>query len=239
MKADRWLVSLARREDGNFTLEASMVFPVLFIALIGLLMLSMYTYQKVVLYHSASLASERTAFRWDNSARDPLSGIAPTGQYDGLYWRLTDNGALKALFDFGSDPSGEQGIELAIGSSMSRDAGNGAGDDVSDTTLPMRKMKAEAARVANAFSGSMRYGGLVEKKLEVKLRQPIRIPPLEWFLGHSEPATAGSASIVDPVELIRNVDLARYYTGKFKGGLSGDKREQAQQILAGRQAPHS
>ncbi|QHW33216.1 pilus assembly protein [Paenibacillus rhizovicinus] len=257
MRANRWLAELAKREDGNFTLEASMVFPVLFLILIALLMFSMYAYQNVVLYHTASLTSERTAFRWDNSSRDPLSGIAPTGEYDGLYWRLADNGALKTLFGFGSEQGGGEGIEIAVGASMSVDrgsaagnSGDGAGDagegdsggdggrDIGGdgTSLPVRKMKAEAARVGGPFEGTMHYSGTLEKRIGLKLRQPISIHPLEMLLGHSSPVTAGSASIVDPVELIRNVELVRYYTGKFKGGMDNDKRNQAQKILGGRKA---
>lgn len=234
MRIDRSAAALLKREDGSFTLEASMVFPALFFALIALLMLSMYTYQKVVLYYSASLASERTAFRWDNSARDPISGIGPTGRYDGLYWRMADNGALRTLFDFMDKEDGDdgKGIRMAIGTSGSEE-----GAQVGETnSLPELKMRAEAGRVSRPFAGAMHYGGTLIKRIEVKLYQPISIAPLEMLLGHSKPETAGSATIVDPVELIRNVDLARYYTGKFKGGMSGGERKQAQQILNGRKA---
>lgn len=206
-----------------------MVFPVLFIALLALLMLSLYTYQTVVVYHSASETAERTAFRWDNSARDPVSGIGPIGRYDGLYWRMADNGALQSLFGFVSDRGGDGGTEIAVGET--------AADEGGGSSLPERKLRAESSRVENPFQGTIRYEhGALEKRVQVKLRQPITIPPLETFLGHSEPASASAASIVDPVELIRNVDLIRYYAGKFKGGMDSDKRKQAQAILGDRQA---
>lgn len=246
---------LLRGNEGNFTLEASMVFPLLFVALIAMLMLSMYAYLKVAAYQSASLASERTAFRWDNSSRDPVSGIAPTGSYDGLYWRMADNGALQTLFDF--DASNGSGIGIAIGGKeRSRSGGNdastrgrsdtgetsdgeegGTAGEVAGDSLPQRKMLAEAARVGTSFEGTMRYDGKIEKRLDTKLRQPLAIPLLDALLGHSEPRTASAASIADPVELIRNVDLALYYAGKFKsGGQSDGERDQARSILQGRQA---
>ncbi|MFC4811058.1 TadE/TadG family type IV pilus assembly protein [Paenibacillus sp. GCM10023250] len=232
MTSNRSLAALFKREEGSFTVEASLVFPVLFIALIALLMLSMYVYQTVAAYHGASLAAERTAFRWDNSYRDPVSGIGPTGSYDGLYWRITDNGALRSLFDLASSGAGEEGIEIAIGENGSAGADDGEEEDAS---LPVLKMRTEGARVAGPFQGSMRYSGSLEKRVDAKLRQPISIPVLEAFLGHSEPAAEAAASIVDPVELIRNVELVRYYAGKFKGGMNGDQRKQAQAILIGRQ----
>ncbi|MBO7747752.1 pilus assembly protein [Paenibacillus sp. MWE-103] len=232
MTSNRPLAALLKREEGSFAVEASLVFPALFVALIALLMLSMYVYQTVAAYHGASLAAERTAFRWDNSARDPVSGIGPTGSYDGLYWRMTDNGALRSLFDLAAGGEGEGGIEIAVGVNGSAGAEDG---DEEDASLPVLKMRAEGARVAGPFQGTMRYSGTLEKRVDAKLRQPLSIPVLEAFLGHSEPAAEASASIADPVELIRNVELARYYAGKFKGGMSGDQRKQAQAILIGRQ----
>ena len=47
--------------------------------------------------------AERTAFRWDNSKRELISGMGITGQYDGLYWRMSfGNGALQSLFGWGT-----------------------------------------------------------------------------------------------------------------------------------------
>lgn len=210
-----------------------MVFPVLFLALIALLMLSMYTYQTVVIYHTASKTAERTAFRWDNSARDPVSGIGPTGQYDGLYWRMADNGALKTLFDFGGEGEGGGGggVSMVIGTDLEESG--------EERSLPEHKMSSESGRIGTPFEGEVRYYGTIEKRVELKLRQPLSIPLLDSLLGHSEPMTKGSASIVDPVELIRNVDLVRYYAAKFKGGPNGDQRKQAQVILGDRQASKS
>ncbi|WP_219838693.1 TadE/TadG family type IV pilus assembly protein [Paenibacillus sp. R14(2021)] len=216
--------ALIKKEDGSFTIEASMVFPVIFFALIALLMMSMYTYQMAVIYHAASMTAERTAFRWDNSARDPVSGMGATGRYDGLYWRMTDNGALQTLFSFGGDGS-RGGAAYPIGNEA-----HAAPDSLSDL-----KLSIEAGRVVSPFQGESRSKGIIEKRIEVKLEQPLTIRPLELLLGHSEPVTIGSASIADPVELIRNVDLVRYYTGKFKGSAGDDTRKQAQLILGGRQ----
>lgn len=204
------------------------MFPVLFVLLIAVIMLTMYMYQKVVLYDAASVSAERTAFRWDNSHRDPVSGIEPVGQYDGLYWRMADNGALQSLFGFGkgSGDGNGGGYKVAIG-------GEGDAPQSASTSLPVIKMGVIAATVPRPFEGEMSYSyGMLEKKITVKLLQPISIDPLTPFLGDSTPRNAGSASIVDPVELIRNVDLVRYYTAKFGKDKDGEaKREQASQVL--------
>ena len=82
----------------------------------------------------------------------------------------------------------------------------------------------------------MRYEyGLLEKRLEVKLLEPLSIAPLEAMLGASEPKAVGSAVVIDPVEGIRNVDLVRYYTAKFDQTPDGKaKQQQASEVLSKR-----
>ncbi|GGD76693.1 TadE/TadG family type IV pilus assembly protein [Paenibacillus nasutitermitis] len=226
----RWL----RNEEGSFTLEASMVFPAIFFALLTLILLSMYMYQKVVLYDAASISAERAAFRWDNSYRDPLSGMGQTGNYDGLYWRISDNGALKSLFGFdGSPASGGYTVQIGDIDESAGETSGGDRIDDSPSSLPALKLSRTAKRIPRPFEGEMSYSyGLLQKGIGVKLRQPLSIRPLELMLGHSEPRAASSAEIVDPVELIRNVDLVRYYTAKFEREPGGEsKRKQAAAVL--------
>lgn len=217
-------------------MESSMVMPAVFLALLVMLLFSMYVYQKVVVYYTASISAERAAFRWDNSHRDPASGIGATGQYDGLYWRMSHDGALHSLFGLGSD-EGNDGMSVPVG----RTGGdNAAGADTSSTanaantdSLPAAKLSRTAGRIPDFYEGEMKYlFGLAQKRIEVKLRKGMMIPPLELLLGHSEPAARSSAAVVDPVEFIRNVDLVRYYIAKFgQGSGSGAKRTQAAQVL--------
>jgi hypothetical protein len=235
-----------RGEEGSFTLESSIVFPAIFFALLAVVMLSMYTYQKIVLYHSASLSAERTAFRWDNSKREVISGMGLTGQYDGLYWRMSGNGALQALFGWGtsSDQQGETVVQIGsrsghVENSGGQDdsaSGEGSAADNEVTSLPAVKMNRIAQRIQEPFEGQMSYDyDLLEKRLEVKLLQPLSIAPLEALLGASGPKAVGSAVIVDPVEGIRIVDLVRYYTAKFDQTPDGKvKQQQASEVLSKR-----
>lgn len=203
-----------------------MVLPSIFIALLALLLLSMYTYQHVVLYKNASIAAERTAFRWDNSYRDPVSGMGDTGQYDALYWRMAGNGALKSLF--GGGTSGEEGrVTVEIGASAKPSLRS---DEVASLSLSERKLDHGAGYVPKPLAGEISVSGTLEKKVEVKLRHPMTIPILDRLMGGSEPRTASNAAVVDPVELIRNVDLVRYYANRF----NGNEKEQASQILSER-----
>ncbi|CAH1190214.1 hypothetical protein PAECIP111893_00232 [Paenibacillus plantiphilus] len=228
------LRSRLRSDEGSITIESSMVMPAVFFTLMIMLLFSMYVYQKVVIYHTASISAERAAFRWDNSYRDAASGMGITGQYDGLYWRMSDDGALHSLFGLGSDNENGEMV-VSVGSSGSSGSGSSEieEDGASAVSLPKVKMSSIAGRIPSFYEGQMKYAhGFVEKRVEVKLRKPMTILPLEWMLGHSEPAGRSSAAVVDPVEFIRNVDLVRYYTAKFGQGTSGGpKRAQAAQIL--------
>ena len=42
--------------------------------------------------------SERTAYNWDNSHKIATTGSVEQGQYDSLYWRLTDDNVVGSLF---------------------------------------------------------------------------------------------------------------------------------------------
>ncbi|WP_177182624.1 hypothetical protein [Paenibacillus sp. OV219] len=220
---------LLKREDGSFTLEASVVFPSIFIALLALLLLSMYTYQHVVLYKNASLAAERTAFRFDNSYRDAMSGMGLTGQYDGLYWRMAENGALQSLFNSGGSQASE-GEEVTVAVQIGPSVPSSRNED---GTIPLteRKLKSGAGYVMEPLAGEISVTGILEKEIVVKLRHPMSIPILDLLKGNSEPQTVSSAAVVDPVELIRNVDLVRYYADRFGGSEHRGEREQGRQIL--------
>ncbi|MBB3072190.1 hypothetical protein FHS14_005205 [Paenibacillus baekrokdamisoli] len=222
-----------RGEEGSFTLESSMVFPAIFFALLVLIMFSMYSYQKIVLYYTASVSAERAAFRWDNSKRDVSSGIGLTGQYDGLYWRMSSNGVIQSLFGFDDASSPDKSMRVEINQKGSH---NQDTSEASSSNLPLAKMSRIADRIPEPFEGNMKYSyGLIEKRVEVALRQPLSITPLEAMLGSSEPNTMGHANVVDPVEGIRNVDLVRYYSAKFSQMTdSKEKKKQASDVLSKR-----
>ncbi|MFC4102296.1 pilus assembly protein [Paenibacillus xanthanilyticus] len=190
-------------------MEASFVFPALFTVLVALLMFGLYVYQQVAVYYVASMSAERAAFVWDNSHRDAQSGISPVGAYDGLYWRVGDDGALKSVFKMAG----------ASGSSVEVPIGNFGGDgreQVTGESLPARKLVRITARVPAFREGRIAYTNrLLTKEVQMGISPPMDIPLLDQ-LGHRVSLQSASrASIVDPVELIRNVDLARYYAAKW------------------------
>jgi hypothetical protein len=215
------LRSLWNDEEGTAVLEASAVFPVLLGAVVAMLLLAVIVYQQVMLYYAASVTGERAAFHWDNSYRNPVSGIVEPERRDGLYWRLGDDSMLEAAIGWvGDSPpvsyslrNGNQGEEM---------------------TLPMRKMAAAGAWLPEQYAGELLYDrGPLLRTVIVRLRLPIASAGFGMLSGRRAQA---KSSVVEPAEFIRSVDLARYYAAKFgDGGGSAVKRAQAVRILRKKQ----
>lgn len=215
-------VSLVRSESGSFTVESSVVFPAVFLAVLALLFGAMIIHERVLLYHSASAASERAAFRWDNSHRDPATGIAPTGRYDSLYWRLTDDRLLQSIFHLGGDAAEDTTIDLPA------DGGNGDRGE-----LVASKLLNGARRVPGKYDGRAAYRRQpLLKRVAVEL-ETFDIPAgAARLTGIAGIRASASAPVSDPVELIRTVDLARYYADRFGVGTGGaEQRTKAGEIL--------
>lgn len=207
----RRLQAWMKGDEGSYVLEASFVFPALFTVMTALLLFGLYVYQQVAVYYVASMSAERSAFVWGNSYRDPDSGIAPVGAYDALYWRVGDDGALQSVFKL----AGATGASVAVPIGDSGESGHEA-EAGAEASLPGRKLARVTARIPAFREGELAYTNrLLTKEVTADLSPPMDVPLLGQ-LGHKVSLqTASRALIVDPVELIRSVDLARYYAAKW------------------------
>lgn len=202
--------SLSRRaiwknNEGNFTIEASLVLPIVLMVVALLLFLCLYIYQKSFLVQASSAVSERSAFIWDNSHKEAVSGSVPEGIHDPLYWRLTDDHLLGTLFGWGSAGSSSR---FSIPGEVS-DGGE----------LPVVKMSKAAQAAPHGMRGEISYDNKVLlRKVSTELSWPETITPLARVMpGGLELQVSSPSVIVDPVEFIRTVELMRYYGSKFKG----------------------
>ncbi|GLX67678.1 pilus assembly protein [Paenibacillus glycanilyticus] len=202
-------------------MESALVFPVVFLLILMFLLFSMYIYQKVVLYYTASIVVERASFSWDNSHRNARSGMLGDGQYDSLYWRVSGDYMLGSLFGLAADQT-DVSIDLP---------GEPNNESSGLATVKLQQASSWLSGEAGLpFQGKIAYANSVLKReVAVQLKQPVSLVPLEKTLGLSEPKTAAAASIVDPVQFIRDVDMVRYYTAKFNNRTS---KQQAGKALA-------
>ncbi|AOZ92197.1 TadE family protein [Paenibacillus crassostreae] len=195
--------------EGSFTIEASLVMPIILMVTIILMFFCMYIYQQSFLQQVASAATERSAYVWDNSHKEASSGAVQPGQHDSLYWRLSDDNMLGSIFGWAGAGS-EESISLPVGGESS--------------SLPVEKLTKVSELATGEMTGNLTYENkLLFRKVNAELHQLINLPLLDRILsGGSEIEVHAQSLIVEPVEFIRTVDLMRYYGAKFKGSGSSD-----------------
>lgn len=221
-RLQHWL----KKEQGSFSLESAIVFPMLFMLILLFIIFGMYMYQKVMLYYAASATAERTAFGWDNSFRQSRTGMLIEPKYDGLYWRIGEDAMLSSLFGLGGGTA-DTAVLLPL-----------TGADEVSKTLSERKMEQSVqwlGQAGLAYEGRISYSrGVIKREIEVKLKAPLSVQFVEQSWLKREPKTISAAAIVDPAEFIRSVDLVRYYSSKFanRAGGAGQAKSQAGQALA-------
>jgi len=200
-----------QKSEGSFTVEASLVLPIVLFVTMMLVFFCLYVYQQSFLHQTASAVAERAAYSWDNSHKQAATGQVEKGQYDSLYWRLSEDGMLGALFGWSGAAKNTETVQLP-----GKDGGGGA--------LPVVKMSQSGSMVPPEMKGQISYKNtIVQRKVTVDLTRMLVLPPLDTLLkGGSDAIAFANSAIVEPAEFIRTVDLMRYYASKFKGkGESG------------------
>lgn len=213
------MIRLRQDCQGSFTLEASLVMPVIFTSLFLLLFFCLYFYQQSMLSHVAVVAAERSAYVWDNSHREVRDGSFEVDERDSLYWRLTEDEMLGAIFGFGGKGDTAR-LRLPV-------------DGSSKDTLAITKLLRVGTELPSGFEGSVEYRNqLLLRKVSVSLNRFVPFPALERVIGSLNQSGHSESYIVDPVEWIRTVELARYYGSRFKkSGEEGMDRGEAGKAL--------
>jgi hypothetical protein len=208
------MIKLIKNEQGSFTIEASLVMPIVMLSTIILLFLGLYVYQKVYVQQLARTVAEQTANNWDNSHKDPTTGNFNPGEYDGLYWRLTGD-SVSDLFGFivSNAPTTVQIPSLPSGSQ----------------NLAEKKLAVGASVLPKGLTGTAVYTNhLVDRKVTVNLNKPFHMPKLIFDWGGSDTVHADANShVVEPVELIRLTDITRTYISSIKGRISPQAAKKA------------
>ncbi len=192
--------------EGSFTVEASLVLPIVLFVTMTLVFFCLYVYQQSFLHQTASAVAERAAYSWDNSHKQAATYQVGKGQYDSLYWRLSEDGMLGALFGWTGITENTETVPMP--------GGNGAGG-----SLPVIKMNHSGSMVPPEMKGEISYKNtIVQRTVRVDLTRMLSLPPLDTLLKDGSDASSfGNSAVVEPVEFIRTVDLMRYYASKFKG----------------------
>ncbi len=189
-----------------------MVFPLLFMLTLVLLFYALFAAQFALVYYGASVVGERAAYNWTHSAAEWHTGAYPAGQHDGLYWRLTEDAVLQALFAPDDSPADTE-VKARIPSGW----GEGGADD-REAGLALRKLRRAAAMAQPSLSGTVAWRNrLLLREVAVDIAGPDVAAPLTRFMDRAPAAKASvRALVVEPAEVVRSFELARYYTAKFR-----------------------
>lgn len=190
-----------RSARGSFTIESTLIMPMVMLCVIMILMLCLYLYQSAMLVQASAITSERAAYSWNNQHKDPRTGgFAEDAETEGLYWRVTDDQLLSALF---SGVGGETAAETV----------NVPGE--ADGSLSATKMAKAAEQLPAGMDGTMTSKRGLLHPITTVLYTPLNLTPIKRIAG-DKMGGAQYSTVVEPVEFIRNIELVRYYAGKFK-----------------------
>jgi hypothetical protein len=190
------IFNFLKNESGSFTIEATFVYPLVLCCTLALLFISLWTYERASLQQKSAITADRAAFVWDNSTKDVITGAFDIHENDGLYWR------------FGSD---------GLGDSTTLRIPNEALE--SSTVGPRVKLNKAAETLTFGSTSLLTYTNkLVQRRVNVQLTQVMKpMDMLKSWFGDSKTLQAQSnAYISEPVEFIRNTNLALTYIPRIK-----------------------
>lgn len=184
------VIELFKKEnEGSFTLEASIIFPMLLIIVLLFVFFSLVIYEKVTLQYKANQIASRMAQTWRSSTMDVQTGELNKSDYvinngDGLYWRITSNNGF-----------------------------NKFGLNLSDNGVVTKKKE----RVGKYSENVTFKNGLFEQEIIVSLDKDLALPNvISDIFGISKVGATARHPVVDQTEMIRNTDFIIYGFGKFK-----------------------
>ena len=177
---------LKQDEQGSFTIEATMIFPIILMLIILFILFSLVIYEKVTLQYKANRVVSQLAHSWGSSTMDVRTGEMGEGDYvtannDGLYWRLTSNDIF--------------GIGLA------------------DNGLIDKKINRIDEFAGDVSFENGTFTQTIKVEIEKELSLP---PVVADIFGVNSVGASASHPIIEPVEIIRTTDFMIYGFSKFK-----------------------
>ncbi|MEX1029514.1 MAG: hypothetical protein WDZ91_05645 [Paenibacillaceae bacterium] len=180
---------MIRDESGRFTLESTLIFPLIFIITISCLFITIGATRHVGLSIDATSAAGRASFSWTNSSKNPLTGAYYPGSYDDLYWRISD--------------------------------------DRSGSPLAVKKVTSSLSLMPGGLEKDGQFkNSLLQRDILVGVKVPFLVPEFMTKLyGSRELIGSGHSAVSEPVELIRQVELARTYWPMIRKVYSTDQAD--------------
>lgn len=206
-----------KRNKGSMTVEASLIFPVIFLAIIALIYITVFLYEQAYVKSIADRAAERGAAIWKNPKSDMYIGLVKLNDFkeNDPYWRIADtNKATK-----------EAKIESYIETSLKK-----------YSIFLMRDKDGNMDKNQVTVDAQVR-NYVVYKKLTVNVKKKFKLPignALSAFgLDNIVEISAKSEALInEPAEFIRSTDFAMD-VGKRIDDATGNRMEKVKDKLGG------
>lgn len=194
-------------EKGSATLEAAIILPVIMLLLFSMLSLGLFLYQRFVILNSALYAVEQSSMTWNNSLRDPETGLIEPGdkseyQTDGLYWRI--------IQDFPDAPLVSQKKAKAL-SLFEKAAGR-----------PVFTKLAKKNRLD--------YSNYIfSRRIVLDTENKFLVRDILVSKAAGQARASVQSEVVEPQEFIRNYELGSTYLSQFMNYIDAQGRQDTQE----------
>lgn len=199
-----------RNEEGSLVVESAMVMPLVLLFTIALLAAPVIAYLRTETIVRTFEWTERAAYVWKDSNKDPVTGAFSYVEMDDVYASMISEG----LGWLGAAFRGFQQAEIRL-----------PDQTLSGQKLPKAKLLRSAYPLDEAVTGT---GSYYNRALEGEIRA-VWNPALTTQSANANFFRVGgkdvkaSAYYSDPVEFLRNVDLVVTYASKLKERFSSPK----------------
>lgn len=199
-----------RNEEGSLVVESAMVMPLVLLFTIALLAAPVIAYLRTETIVRTFEWTERAAYVWKDSNKDPVTGAFSYVEMDDVYASMISEG----LGWLGAAFRGFRQAEIQL-----------PDQTLSGQKLPKAKLLRSAYPLDEAVTGT---GSYYNRALEGEIRA-VWNPALTTQSANANFFRVGgkdvqaSAYYSDPVEFLRNVDLVVTYASKLKERFSSPK----------------
>lgn len=186
---------------GSFVTEATLLLPIAALIVVAALFSIFLAAQSVLTYITAAESAGRTAHAWDNSYKNPATGMYSLLLHDPLYWRWQHDGAGQWL-----------GFMTGAGA-----ATVAYPERAQPSGLPERKLSAAAFDWPAAYAGTGSFANEgVSKSVTMVASVPFRAPAAFGIRWPDAAVGASTETITEPAEYIRNIELLLGYIPQVK-----------------------
>lgn len=182
-----------KSKKGSMTVEASLIFPIIFLAVIALIYITVFLYEQAYVKSIADRAAQRGAAIWKNPKSDMYLSLVELDDFkeNDPYWRLVDL----------NKDTKEDKIEAYIEGSLSQ------------YSILQSRDKKGAMNTTDIEVSAKVKNYIVYKKLTVNVKKNFKLPignALSIFgIDNTVEISAKSEALInEPAEFIRSTDLA-------------------------------